>query len=157
MRFTILPLLLVTAASCVADPELDDEDVAAEEATEAFESAEPLAASRDDLWAGTSGCMNLWDDNGFSDTHLARTDHDSTFKNDGFNDKASSLVNKTGSYWRIYEDTGYEGYSVCIRPHSHITNLKDHWAINGSWGDHISSMKRISSSSHCLRILGDRN
>ena len=156
MQFTLLSLLLVTAASCVTDPDadLDDELLAEDEATESFE-----LAGNDDLWAGTSNCMNLWDDNGFSDRHLARKDHDSSLKNDSFNDKASSLVNKTGSYWRIYEDTGYEGYSVCIRPHSHITNLKDHWALIGSWADRISSMKRISGSQvdYCLRVIGDRN
>jgi hypothetical protein len=157
MRFTLLPLLLVTLASCVADPDADFDDELEDETTESSESA--LAASRDDRWAGTSGCMNLWDDNGFSDTHLARKDHDSSLKNDSFNDKASSLVNKTGAYWRIYEDTGYEGYSVCIRPHSHITNLKDHWSVNGSWGDRISSMKRITSGQvdSCLRVIGDKN
>ena len=127
-----------------------------DEASESYESSE-LAASGDGRWAGTSGCMNLWDDNGFSTPPGAQGIR-LVVKNDGFNDKASSLVNKTGSYWRIYE-ARLRGYSVCIKPHSHITNLKTHQALIGSWGDRISSMQRIGSNQvkYCLQIIGDSN
>lgn len=152
--FAIISLLL---ASCAIDPEVaDDDEISTEEADLASDPVELAARSRDDRWPGEKYHMNLWDDNGFDDRRVSRETHDSTFKNDNFNDKASSLVNKTSSYWAIYEDTGYEGYFACVRPHSHVTNLKDHDALIGTWGDRISSMERINVN-RCGSFIGDKN
>ncbi len=99
---------------------------------------------------GVSGALTLWDDNGYSDTRQVRYSYDSNFGNDGFNDKASSISNRTPNYWMLYWNDNYGGLRVCIRPYSRVSNLKDaDFQISGFWfdmNDVISSVKEMTTS-----------
>jgi hypothetical protein len=113
---------------------------------------------------GVSGALNLWDDRDYSDTRRVRYSYDSDFGNDGFNDKASSLSNRTAYYWKAYVDRDYSGQAVCIRPYSRVSDLSDFQRQAGlfcckNWGDTISSVKKLTtSSSSCggAAIIGVR-
>jgi hypothetical protein len=159
---------LTTTGCTAADPELEDAEDDGDDGDDAdgdedvgVTSSELAAGSRDHLWPGTAGRFNLWDDHGYSDTHVARESHDSSFLNDGFNDKASSFVNKTNRIWKVYVDAGYENMDACVRPHHHATDLKDwDYPFGGSWGDKISSIKRMPrgyNTARCFRFIGNRN
>jgi hypothetical protein len=100
---------------------------------------------------GVAGKLNLWDDRNYTDTHVSRYSYDSSFNNDGFNDKASSVSNRTPYYWLLYWDSGYGDFRACIRPYSRVANLKDSdFQVSGYWfdmNDVISSVKRMTTSS----------
>jgi hypothetical protein len=118
-------------------------------------------------YPGEGGKLNLWDDTGYQDTRLARSDHDANLGDNGFNDKASSYVNKTDYYWGVYEDDTYGGRVACIRPRSHSSNLKDYkldpscdGLFCASWGDRISSIRKEGQNG-CFnsnaRVIGISN
>jgi hypothetical protein len=110
---------------------------------------------------GVAGALTLWDDEFYKDTRQVRYNYDSNFGNDGFNDKASSLSNRTPYYWLLYEDRDYGGARACIRPYSRVAYLRDYTRRNTiqfhTWNDAISSVKkRTRSSSSCngAQVIG---
>jgi hypothetical protein len=100
---------------------------------------------------GVSGALTLFDDHDYTDTRRVRYSYDSSFNNDGFNDKASSLSNRTGHFWLLYGESQYRGARACIRPYSRIPDLKEYGYREGIsfvwWNDKISSVKKQSTSS----------
>jgi hypothetical protein len=65
-------------------------------------------------------------------------------KNAGFNDKASSVYNRTPNAWVVYEDTGYQGDRWCIRPGESVDDLHlNPWRF----GDEISAVKQLTGPS----------
>jgi hypothetical protein len=103
---------------------------------------------------GVLGALNLWDDRFYMDTRQVRYNYDSNFDNDGFDNKTSSLSNRTGYYWLLYEHRDYRGARLCIRPYSKVAYIDDYSFDYGiffrRWGDDISSVKkRTTSSSSC--------
>ena len=58
-------------------------------------------------------------------------------KNAGFNDKASSVYNRSTTAWVVYEDTNYSGDNFCVQPGQDIEDLH-----GAPWffGDKISSV-----------------
>lgn len=93
--------------------------------------------------AGTGYCNRavcFWDDKNYEDTTTQTSAAWSNFGSVGFHDKASSVVNATGQHWRIYEDSNYEGKSVCLPPGKRISNLGDY-----SFNDKASSARPRTS------------
>ncbi len=157
----LLALLPATFAACldeVPEGELTEEEIAGDGQPD--ETDGPLII---ESGIGVSGALNLYDDQDYSDTRQVRYSYDSNFGNDGFNDKASSLSNRTGYYWKLYSHSDYDGRGYCIRPYSKVPNLKYAYysSLAGEWwgfGDVISSVKKMTtSSSSCdgSRIIGD--
>ena len=96
---------------------------------------------------GRSGYLNLWQDHGYGGHLEYRKSYDRNFGNDWccgglrtFDDRASSMVNRTGNYWFVHRDAQMQGPFFCIRPYSKIYNLADY-----GWGDKISSVLRASN------------
>ena len=142
--------LVVHSVGCSGAAQ-DDEDA------DASEEVEPIGTTSAAL-TGTAGKLNLWDDRNYTDTHIARTSYDSDLGNDGFNDKASSVINRTGYYWKLYDNKDYGGQAICIRPRSHVANLGACAGITCMlWNDRISSVRRLASSASCNGIVGDPN
>ncbi|MEK8171852.1 peptidase inhibitor family I36 protein [Streptomyces sp. M19] len=59
---------------------------------------------------------------------------------DGDNE-ISSLINNSGYNVRVYDNDDYSGYSICVKPHTSINNLKNGWVFN----DEAESAKTVSS------------
>jgi hypothetical protein len=112
--------------------------------------------------------LTLYDDRYYEDTRRIRYSYDTNFGNDGFNDKASSLSNRTSYYWLVYEHSYYGGARLCIRPYSHVSDLYDYkyefeYPSGGTgtayWNDKISSVQKqgtLSSSCRGAPIVGIR-
>jgi hypothetical protein len=157
----LLALLPAALAACL--DEVPEGDLTEEELAGDGQSDEADGPVIIEYAVGTAGALNLWDDIGYSDTHQVRYSYDSNFGNDGFNDKASSLSNRTGYYWKLYSNRDYDGYGYCIRPYSKVQNLKVAYysTLSGEWwsfNDRISSVKKMTtSSSSCdsFRLIGD--
>jgi hypothetical protein len=97
--------------------------------------------------AGNAGYLNLWQDHGYGGHLEYRKSYDKNFGNDEccgflrtFDDRASSMTNRTGNYWFVHRDSNMQGPYFCIRPYSKIYNLADY-----GWGDRISSVLRASN------------
>ena len=88
----------------------------------------------------TPGYLCLFDDEAYHDRRKRFTVSHSDMHDFSFNDKASSVKNKTGSAWVLYDDTGYSDRSYCISAGKSVKSLKDKWDFN----DKISSIKRLS-------------
>jgi hypothetical protein len=154
----LLPAALAACLDEVPQGDLTEEELAGDGHPD--DADEPLII---EAAVGTSGALNLWDDTGYTDTHQVRYNYDSNFGNDGFNDKASSLSNRTAYYWKLYSNRDYEGYGYCIRPYSKVPNLKSAYysTLAGEWwsfNDVISSVKKMTtSSSSCgsFRLIGE--
>ena len=62
-------------------------------------------------------------------------------KNASFNDKASSVYNRTAVAWMLYDDTGYSGTGWCIAPGRSVDDLHlNPWRF----GDKISAVMRLN-------------
>ena len=79
---------------------------------------------------GVRGKLNLFQFSGYSgdrydttvsDSNLG-SNHDSPYN---FDNRASSLVNKTNRHWNIYRNKGQHWYldHLCVRPRSYIRNF----------------------------------
>jgi hypothetical protein len=92
---------------------------------------------------GNSGSITFWDDRGYSDRFVDFTAGEFSRDLDdlGFEDKASSFVNKTSKYWLVYENKNFGGRALCVRPNSHLSNLND-----VSFGDRMSSLREARSA-----------
>jgi hypothetical protein len=108
-------------------------------------------------YPGTTGQLNMWQHDGYEGQHEGRTEYDKNLHNDScsgcdtgpggnFGDDMSSFVNKTGKYWVIFEDSGWQTYGDfwCIRPYSHDADLGNNGFSNLE--DEISSLIRIDSN-----------
>ena len=160
----LLAVLANTTTGCLDEVPVDDGDG---HLTEEELAGDGVPEGSDDLiiesGIGVRGALTLWDDTDFSDTRQVRYSYDSNFGNDGFNDKASSVANRTDYFWKLYEDTDYHGKTICIRPHSFVSNLgkyqRDCCVLSKDWGDAVSSAKKMTTSrSSCAvsLIVGDR-
>jgi len=106
--------------------------------------------------------MTLFEDTGYGGSHVTRELYDRDLRNDDFNDKASSVVNKTGHYWLLFSDRDYGGGALCIRPYSHVYDLHNYFwdAHRHWWNDTISSMQRRTehvSSCEGWQVAGHAN
>ncbi|MEV6711504.1 peptidase inhibitor family I36 protein [Lentzea sp. NPDC051208] len=101
------------------------------------------AAAAPTALPGNSGYITFWDDNGYRDRFIDFTNGEGSDDLDdlGFEDKASSFVNKTSTYWVIYENKNRLGRKLCVRPNSHLTNMND-----VSFGDKMSSLRQARSA-----------
>ena len=107
---------------------------------------------------GYAGNLNLWEDSSYRGHLEHRTSYDANFGNDkygtapvhSFNDGASSISNRTSSYWKLFRDKNYQGPAVCLRPGSQVSNLKTHGI-----GDWISSAKKYGAGkpSGCSKTI----
>lgn len=104
---------------------------------------------------GAKGRLNLYEDTGYRGHVESRLNYDSTFYNDkygvrrhSFNDAASSISNRTSSYWKLYRDTNYKGPWVCIAPGDQFSSLKGPFPgiSGGSRSDWISSVDKLTAS-----------
>ncbi|OXM44505.1 hypothetical protein CFP75_34375 [Amycolatopsis alba DSM 44262] len=86
---------------------------------------------------GLSNRITFWDDTGYKDTYKDFEPGNGSENLDdvGFGDKASSFVNKTSTYWLIYEHKNRGGKALCVRPNSHLSNMD-----SVSFGDKMSSI-----------------
>ena len=110
--------------------------------------------------------LHMWADDHYKSRTLGRASYDSTFKNDwfcnrldddrgwyhsdercptfaqrmNFNDTISSIRNDTAYWWKMYEDTGYGGYVLCVRPYGYDNNIGNNTPVE----DDISSVKRMN-------------
>lgn len=69
-----------------------------------------------------------------------------------FEDKTSSVSNRTSKWWKLYEDRGYGGYVLCLRPGGYDSNLGN----NTPQEDDISSVKIQGTSQPrgCDQVIG---
>jgi hypothetical protein len=81
------------------------------------------AHAADANYPGIAGDLNLWDDTSYTDTSKAFQYGAADLHVFSFNDKASSVVNKTDNYWLLFDDTWFEDRAMCVAPHSHYSNL----------------------------------
>src|SRR5688572_27107172 len=116
-RLLLLATLSMTVG-CLEDvPEGLDEDQITEEDELAQEEAlaedgEPESSDDEliiesDILVGVPDVLNLWDLPYSEGTRRVRRAYDSDFGNDGFNDRATSLFNRTPYYWLLYRDSNY--------------------------------------------------
>jgi hypothetical protein len=104
------------------------------------------ASASDANFPGMAGYLNLWDDTGYRDTFRARQFDDPDFHTSSFNDKTSSVINKTDIYWLLYDDTFYRDRAMCVSPHSHYSRLAD-----AGFNDKTSSVRfGTTSANSCL-------
>jgi Peptidase inhibitor family I36 len=113
---------------------------------------------------GYASKLNLWENESYGGHLESRTSYDSDFHNDkyktrlqqlhSFNDAASSLSNRSSYWWKLFKDTKYHSTVVCIRPNSHVADLRPYHV-----DDWISSVKRISKAkpSGCGATIGTAN
>jgi hypothetical protein len=145
-RFSLV-LTLATATGCALDDHADP--AAADDGTGGNGAIdEPLSTST----PGTIGYLNLWWDANYSGLHIQRSCCDSNLRDDGFNNVASSVVNRTASYWMLYDYTGYGGARVCIRPFSHVSNLAD-----VGWNDRIGAVESWGDGCQSGPVIGTPN
>ncbi|SDZ46548.1 hypothetical protein SAMN05421504_12010 [Amycolatopsis xylanica] len=106
---------------------------------------------------GNSGRITFWDDNGYRDRSIdfAPGEGSEDLDDLGFEDKASSFVNKTAYYWIIASNKNQGGTKLCVRPNSHLANLDD-----VSFGDKMSSLRsagRAIASCNGATAIGQPN
>ena len=112
-------------------------------------------------YPGVSGRLNLWEHDGYDGCYEGRETIDTDFGNDSchapasFNDRVSSVVNKTARWWVMYEDRGSSGARVCVRPRSHDGNIGN----DTDYEDDISSVERKGTSkpAGCDDVTGSSN
>ena len=103
---------------------------------------------------GTNGRLNLYEDTGYAGHVESRASYDANFYNDtygvpkhSFNDAASSISNRTSSYWKLYRDTNYKGPWVCIAPGDQFSSLKGPFPDGiGNHNDWISSVDKLTAA-----------
>ena len=69
-----------------------------------------------------------------------------------FEDKTSSVANGTARWWKLFEDRGYKGYVLCLRPGGYDSDLGN----NTPQEDDISSV-RIQGTGQprgCDQVIG---
>lgn len=114
--------------------------------TLAISFASPAHAA-DANYPGFAGYLNLWEDSGYLKTLAFGNVDNNDLHGIGFNDKASSVVNKMDVYWLLYDDTYFRDRAMCVRPHSHYSKLSD-----AGFNDKTSSVKAgTTSSASCLQ------
>lgn len=102
------------------------------------------------------GKLTLFQHDGYEGHFESRLNYDTTFLNDfcncdfymesegNFDDDASSVRNRTGDWWVLYEDRSMSGPRLCIAPRAEDAN------IGGGddptdFEDEISSVERMGS------------
>lgn len=100
------------------------------------------ANASDAQFPGTSGQLNMWEDDNYNGHCEGRSSYDTNFSNDSFNDQLSSFVNKTGNWWVLCVDDNYGGDSVCVRPHSHDGNIGN----DTTYEDDITSVREFGTA-----------
>ena len=125
-----------------------------------FVAASPAQAAL----PGVSGRLTMWANDNYKFCQQSRVSYDSNFRNDycvlagepyGFDDELSSFVNKTSSWWILFEDRDQSGARICVRPNSHDNNIGN----DTGYEDDISSVEKHGSSqpANCRDVTGDRN
>lgn len=113
-------------------------------------SRQPAAGSRTD---GPTGQLTLCADDNYEGHQESRSSYDDDFGNDScagcdigpggnFEDDASSVVNRTGDWWVLFEDDDQNGAQRCLKPRSHDGDL----GSGGQLEDKVSSVKRYTTS-----------
>lgn len=97
-------------------------------------SRQPAAGSWTD---GPTGQLTLWADDNYEGHQESRSSYD-----DDFEDDASSVVNRTGDWWVLFEDDDQNGAQRCLKPRSHDGDL----GSGGQLEDKVSSVKRYTTS-----------
>jgi hypothetical protein len=95
------------------------------------------AYAADTNFPGVANALNLWDDVNYRDTQKVFTASDDELHGNGFNDKTSSVVNKTDDYWLLFDDINFRDRAMCVAPHSHYSRL-----ANAGFNDKTSSVAR---------------
>jgi hypothetical protein len=115
---------------------------------------------------GQAGRLSIWENDNYEGCGTSRVDHDSNMHYDDncgengigrydLNDRLSSFVNRTGSWWILYEDKNYNGKKICVRPNSHDNNIGN----DTGYEDDISSFEKIGTSKPigCDDVTGTAN
>jgi len=115
------------------------------------------AAANADFDNAPKGELSLWQHDSWGGQIEDRQNVDNDLRNDycpgcdypadtgDFNDDASSVRNRTGAWWILYEDNGLSGPRLCVAPHAYDAN------IGGGddptdFEDEISSLERFGQN-----------
>ncbi|MCW3011386.1 MAG: hypothetical protein JWO90_1790 [Solirubrobacterales bacterium] len=110
------------------------------------QAADSVKLCTDDGYKGKCLTRTSYDSNFYNDVYCTRSNRDvakpldCTWRDGGasrFEDKVSSVSNRTSRWWKLYEDRSYGGYVLCLRPGGYDANLGD----NTPQEDDISSVK----------------
>lgn len=84
----------------------------------------------------------LFDDAGYEDRRLTLKSSEDDMNDVDFGDKTSSVMNRTGRAWVLYDDNDYEDRAFCIPPG---VSVRDFGIDSLKFNDKTSSAKRLSS------------
>lgn len=94
--------------------------------------------------------------NDITDKWYRDTDRDGCGNGDYWNvdDSISSVINRTRYWWKLYEHSGYRGFTICVPPYGYDNNIGN----NSKYEDKISSVKRTSNTTTkpggCDQVVG---
>ena len=147
-RIVTTTLLACSAlAGCIGDDESDSstDETSDEEALTGF-------------LPGHDGFVYLFNDAAYKGASF-KASASVNFVGNAYNDKASSIINRTSRYIAFYTDANQNdiGGAVCMLPNSHIANL----ATYTNWNDRISSLTVYGAGQKCPSFfktpIGTRN
>lgn len=90
------------------------------------------------------GSFCLFDDTKFEDRRKALTSSEDDMNDIDFGDKTSSVMNRSGRAWVIYDDHDYKDRAFCIPPKGSVHNLGTDTV---KFNDKTSSAKKMSGAS----------
>ncbi|MFJ3231986.1 peptidase inhibitor family I36 protein [Streptomyces sp. NPDC086787] len=109
--------------------------------------AQDGTAAEAQSWSCDSGRICMYEDASYTGSKYVNwkpTGTNQKYQIDGWDgdNEITSLINNTSYNIRIYDNDDYSGYSICVKPHVDITNLKYGWVFN----DEAESAKTVA---HC--------
>ncbi|MGW3985757.1 peptidase inhibitor family I36 protein [Streptomyces sp. NPDC004830] len=107
--------------------------------------AEQQAPARAADWTCDSGRICMYEDASYTGSKYVNwkpTGANQKYQIDGWNgdNEITSLINNSGYNVRVYDNDDYSGYSICVKPHTNINNLKYGWVFN----DEAESAKTVT-------------
>lgn len=87
----------------------------------------------------TKGRFCLFDDHGYADRRIALAKSEDDMNDIDFGDKTSSVINRTGVAWIVYDDHDFEDRAFCIPPG---VSVRDFGIDALKFNDKTSSAKR---------------
>lgn len=88
----------------------------------------------------TKARLCLFDDKSYEDRRITLSKSEDNMNDVDFGDKTSSVINRTGAAWVLYDDSGYGDRRFCIPPG---VSVRDFGVDAYKFNDKVSSAKRM--------------